>query len=105
MKFIARKGDKEKLVLVEGAYLVEKTKVKNPALDWKKRKDQLKKAGYDITVLDLKVRIYLDDQSWVKIKYDSGFLNIEGPFKVEKGKWGIKGVKFLPMSSWIKGKR
>jgi len=51
------------------------------------------------------VRIYLDDQSWVKIKYDSGFLNIEGPFKVEKGKWGIKGVKFLPMSSWIKGKR
>jgi len=54
MKFIARKGDKEKLVLVEGAYLVEKTKVKNPALDWKKRKDQLKKAGYDITVLDLK---------------------------------------------------
>jgi len=55
MKFIARKNNKEKVIYTDNFYLVEKTKLKNPTrvlTAWKKRKNELRKEGWDIHVVD-----------------------------------------------------
>jgi len=55
VKFIAEKDNKKKVVIANGFYFTEKTKLKNPtqvALAWKKRKSELRRAGWDIHVID-----------------------------------------------------
>lgn len=56
MKFIAKKADKEKIIMVDGDYLIEKDKLPNATqaqMAWKRRKNELRKAGWDITVIDV----------------------------------------------------
>jgi len=59
MKFIAKKNNKEKIIFVDGYYLVEKDKLPNATqtqMAWKKRKDELRKAGWSIKVIDVSIR-------------------------------------------------
>ena len=59
MKFVAEKPpDKKKVILTDGYYLVEKTKYRNTtqtAFAWKKRKDELRKDGWEIHVIDITI--------------------------------------------------
>ncbi len=55
MKFVAEKGDKKKIIMIEGNYLVEKNEFPNPTqvmMAWKRRKNELHKAGYQIHVIN-----------------------------------------------------
>ena len=56
MEFIAKKDNKEKIVTAEDSYLVEKIKLKSSTqilLAWKKRKDELRREGWNIHVVDV----------------------------------------------------
>jgi len=56
MKFIAEKADKKKVIMVNGDYLIEKDKLPNATqaqMAWKRRKDELRKAGWSITVVNI----------------------------------------------------
>jgi len=58
MQFIARKGNKERIISTENNYLIIKEKFKNSLqaeIAWKQKRGKLRKLGWQITVTSLSI--------------------------------------------------